>query len=133
VAASLAQLMGWQQSMVGTVFVAAATSLPELVVTMAALRLGAVDLAVGNLFGSNLVNLALLGLMELLYLQGPMLETVSRQHAGTGVMAMVMTGIAMAEMVYRPRKKTLRWMSIGAFALAFLYVAHIFLQMLAEK
>lgn len=133
VAASLAQLMGWQQSMVGTIFVAAATSLPELVVTMAALRLGAVDLAVGNLFGSNLVNLALLGLMELLYLQGPMLEMVSRQHAGTGVMAMVMTGIAMAEMVYRPQKKALRWMSIGAFALAFLYAAHIFLQMLAEK
>jgi cation:H+ antiporter len=71
--------------------------------------------------------------MELLYLQGPMLEMVSRQHAGTGVMAMVMTGIAMAEMVYRPQKKTLRWMSIGAFALAFLYAAHIFLQMLAEK
>ncbi len=132
VAENLARLMGWQQSLVGTTFVAAATSLPELVVTLGALRLGAVDLAVGNLFGSNLVNLALLGVMELLYLPGPLLEVVSRHHAGTGVMAIVMTGIATAELMYRPQKKALRWMSLGAFALAFLYAAHIFLQMLAQ-
>jgi cation:H+ antiporter len=132
VAQSLAQLMGWKQSLVGTVFVAASTSLPELVVTIASLQLGAVDLAVGNLFGSNLVNLALLGVMELLYFKGPMLEAVSPQHAGTGMMAIAMTGIAVAEMMYRPQHKALRWMSLGAFTLAFLYVAHIFLQMLAR-
>jgi len=41
-----------------------------------------------------------------------------------------MTGIAAAEMMYRPQKKMLRWMSTGAFILAFLYAAHIFVQML---
>jgi cation:H+ antiporter len=131
VAENMAQLMGWRQSMVGTIFVAAATSLPEVVVTLSALRLGAVDLAVGNLFGSNLVNLALLGVLELVYVKGPLLQMVSPRHAGTAVMAIVMTGIATAEMVYRPQKKALRWMSLGAFTLAFLYAAHIFLQMVA--
>jgi cation:H+ antiporter len=131
VAVQISQLMGWQQSVVGTVFVAAATSLPELVVTLSALRLGAVDMAVGNLFGSNLINLGILGLMGLLYAQAPLLQVVSAKHVGTGVMAILMTGIAATEMMYRPQKKTLRWMSLGAFILVFLYAAHIFVQMLA--
>jgi cation:H+ antiporter len=131
VAVQISQLMGWQQSVVGTVFVAAATSLPELVVTLSALRLGAVDMAVGNLFGSNLINLGILGLMGLLYAQAPLLQVVSAKHVGTGVMAILMTGIAATEMMYRPQKKMLRWMSLGAFILVFLYAAHIFVQMLA--
>jgi cation:H+ antiporter len=131
VAAQIAAIMGWQQSMVGTIFVAAATSLPELVVTLSALRLGAVDLAVGNLFGSNLVNLGILGLMGFLYFEAPLLQVVSAKHVGTGVMAIIMTGIAAAEMMYRPQKKGLRWMSAGAFILAFLYAAHVFVQMMA--
>jgi len=130
VAAQIAAVMGWQQSMVGTIFVAAATSLPELVVTLSALRLGAVDLAVGNLFGSNLINLGILGLMGFLYVKAPLLQVVSANHVGTGVMAVIMTGIAAAEMMYRPQKKMLRWMSTGAFILAFLYAAYIFVQML---
>jgi cation:H+ antiporter len=130
VANSLAGVMGWQQSMVATIFVAASTSLPELVVTVGALRLGAIDLAVGNLFGSNLINLAILGVMDLLYFQGPLLRAVSPHHSGTVLMAMVMTGIAAAELVYRPRRKSLKLISAGAFSLVFLYAAHIFLQLL---
>ncbi len=131
VADQMAHLMGWQQSVVGTIFVAAATSLPELVVTFSALRLGAVDLAVGNLFGSNLINLGILGLMGLLYVKAPLLQVVAAKHVGTGVMAIIMTGIAATEMLYRPEKKSLRWMSTGAFFLVFLYAAHVFVQMLA--
>ncbi len=131
VADQIAGLMGWQQSVVGTVFVAAATSLPEMVVTFSALRLGAVDLAVGNLFGSNLINLGILGLMGLLYVKAPLLQVVSPKHLGTAVMAIIMTGIAATEMMYRPQKKTMRWMSSGAFILVFLYAAYIFVQMLA--
>ena len=126
----IARLMGWQRSVVGTIFVAAATSLPEMVVTFSALRLGAVDLVVGNLFGSNLINLGILGLMGFLSVQAPLLQSVSPKHIGTGVIAIIMTGIAATEMMYRPQKKTLRWMSIGAFILVFLYAAHIFVQLL---
>lgn len=132
VADGLARFMGWHQSMVGTIFVAASTSLPELVVTLGALRLGAVDLAVGNLFGSNLANMAFLGIMGLIYLDGPILQAVSESHAGTGMMAIIMTAIAGAELTYRPQMKALRWMSFGAFVLAFLYAANIFIQMIAR-
>jgi cation:H+ antiporter len=130
VADQIAHLMGWQRSVVGTIFVAAATSLPEMVVTFSALRLGAVDLVVGNLFGSNLINLGILGLMGFLYVNAPLLQSVSPKHIGTAVMAIIMTGIAATEMMYRPQKKTLRWMSVGAFSLVFLYAANIFVQLL---
>jgi cation:H+ antiporter len=130
VAANLAHLMGWHLSFMGTVFVAASTSLPELAVTLAALKLRAIDLAVGNLFGSNLFNLALLGVMDLIYRDAPLLLVAAPENASTGLMAILMTGIAAAELAYRPQKKSLRWLSTGAFLLAFLYAAHIYFQML---
>ena len=68
---ALAAQMGWSQSFVGTLFVAAATSLPEVAVSVAALRIGALDMAIGNLFGSNLFNIFILAIDDALYLQGP--------------------------------------------------------------
>jgi cation:H+ antiporter len=117
---------------VGTVFVAAVTTMPELVVTISALRLGAVDLAVGDLLGSLMVNVAILGVVDLIYFKGPLLGAAAPEHAATGLMAILMVGIVIAELIYRPQKKALRWMSTGAFLLAFLYAAHIFLQVLAR-
>ena len=132
IANDLAGIMGWHLSLVGTIFVALVTTMPELVVTVSAIRLGAVDLAVGDLLGSLMVNVAMLGLMDLIFLPGPLLKAVGPEHAGTGVMAVVMAGIVIAEMIYRPQKKALRWMSTGAFILAFLYAAHIFVQIMAK-
>jgi cation:H+ antiporter len=51
-AVRLANAMGWGQSFVGTLLVAAATSLPEAASTVGALRIRAIDLAIGNLLGS---------------------------------------------------------------------------------
>jgi cation:H+ antiporter len=47
------------------------TSLPELVTATAAVRLGAFDLAVGNLFGSNAFNMAAFFFVDLAFLAGP--------------------------------------------------------------
>ncbi|MDP1747483.1 MAG: sodium:calcium antiporter, partial [Bacteroidota bacterium] len=47
----LAAASGLGQSFFGTLFIAASTSLPELVVSVAAIRMGTIDLAVGNIFG----------------------------------------------------------------------------------
>ena len=57
VGSDLADAMGWQLTFVGSLFVAGATSLPELVVTIAALRIGAVNMAIANLLGSNLFDM----------------------------------------------------------------------------
>lgn len=80
-AATIAQSMGWAQSAFGALFVAGATSLPELAVTVSAVRMGALDLAVGNLLGSNLFDIAILAIDDLLFIQGPILGHVSPLHA----------------------------------------------------
>jgi len=133
VAEEIAVFMGWHLSLVGTVFAALVTTLPELVVTLSALRLGAVDLAVGDLLGSLMVNTAMLGLMDFFYFDGPLLQAVAPEHAGTGLLAVIMVGIAIAELIYRPQKKFLRWMSLGAFLLAFLYAGNILFHVLAHR
>ena len=57
----LAVKTGLGRTFVGTVFVAIATSLPEVSTTYQAVRMGAYDLAIGNIFGSNAFNLLILG------------------------------------------------------------------------
>lgn len=103
VADNLARTMGWHGSFVGTIFVALATTMPEMVVTVSALRLGALDMAIANLFGSNLFNLALLGLDDVLYLPGPLLSHVNPVHAASAFSAIAMTGAAIVGLFYRPR------------------------------
>jgi len=133
VAQELAVFMGWHLSLVGTVFLALVTTLPELVVTISALRLGAVDLAVGDLLGSLMANTAMLGLLDFFYFDGPLLLSVAPEHAGTGLLAIIMTGIAVVELMYRPQKKFLRWLSLGAFFLVFLYAGNLFFHLMALK
>ncbi len=115
VAADLASAMGWKQSFVGTLFVAAVTTTPEIVVTVAALRIGAVDLAIGNLFGSNLFNIAILAIDDLAYLPGPLFVDVSISHAASAFSAMMMSGLAVVGLVLRPQSRVLRsvsWISV---------------------
>ena len=80
----LARLSGLGGSFVGTTLVAFSTSLPELVATLAALRLGAHDLAIGNVFGSNAFNMILLAPLDMVHTKGPILAEVAPQ-AMTGV------------------------------------------------
>jgi cation:H+ antiporter len=126
----IAQEMGWYESFVGTLFVAFATSLPEVVVTLAALRLGALDMAIGNLFGSNLFNIFILSIDDVLYTQGPLLENVSPTHAVSAMSAVMMTGVAIAGLFYRPRRRVLKmvgWASIFLFSVYLLNTYVMFL------
>jgi cation:H+ antiporter len=115
-AVRLATEMGWGQSFVGTLLVAAATSLPEAASTIAALRIGAIDLAIGNLFGSNLFNILVLAIDDIAYAKGPLLWSISPSHAVSGVAAIIMTGAAIVGLYYQPQGRVLRiagWVSLA--------------------
>ena len=122
IAKDLAAVMAWEQSFVGTLFVAAITSAPEVVVTVAALRMGAVDLAIGNLFGSNLFNIAILAIDDLAYLPGPLLADVSLTHATSAFSAMMMSGLAVVGLVLRPQSRVLRTVSWISLLLLVIYL-----------
>lgn len=111
----IAALYNWHASFVGTLFIAAATSLPELAVTLSAMRLGALDMAIANLLGSNLFNLLILAIDNAFYLNGPLLSHVSATHAVSVMSALAMTGAVIVGLLYRPPGRLFRtvgWISI---------------------
>ena len=115
----LAAAMGWSRSFVGTVFMSVVTTLPEMAVTLGALRIGALDMAIGNLLGSNLFNVTILAIDDVFYVRGPLLAIAAPVHAGTALTAMVMTGLVMIGLVMRPQGRVLRlvsWISVGLLA-----------------
>lgn len=85
---------------VGTAMLAVATSLPELVASLAALRIGAHDLAVGNLFGSSAFNMAALLAVDVAYREGPLLSAVAPVQAIAGVGAILLMALALAVIVH---------------------------------
>lgn len=112
----IADVMGWRATFVGTLLVAGATSLPELVVTISALRLGALDLAIANLLGSNLFDVLILAIDDIFYVQGPLLSAVSTAHAITAFAAVIMSGILIVALLYRPATRfhgTIGWVSLS--------------------
>lgn len=120
VATDLAHAMGWNKSFVGSLFVASATSLPELAVTLSALRIGAIDMAIANLLGSNLFNVVIIAVDDLFYRPGVLLASVSPVHAVTASSAITMTGLAMVGLFFKPSGRVLRvfsWVSLGLVAM----------------
>ena len=126
----LAETMGWSEGFVGTLFIAGVTSLPEAAVSISAVKLGALDMAMGNLFGSNLFNMAILAIDDVFYLPGPMLSGVSSSHAVTAMSAMMMSGIAIVGLFYRPQQRLFRtvgWISLFLLAVYFFNTYAIYL------
>jgi cation:H+ antiporter len=127
----LAAIMGWQETFVGTLFVAFATSMPEVVVTIAALRLGALDLAMSNLLGSNLFDVAVIAIDDLCFVRGPLLAHVAPMHTVSSLSALMMTGVTIVGLLYRPASRLFRavgWSSLLLFALYLLntYVLYLY-------
>lgn len=130
IADQLAQAMGWSRSFVGTLFMALVTTLPEIAVTLSALRLRALDMAIGNLLGSNLFNVTILAIDDIFYTRGPLLTDAAPVHAGTAVTAVVMSGLVMIGLVMRPQGRVLRfasWVSVGLLATYLLNAVLVFL------
>lgn len=103
-AKGLAAITGLGNTFVGTLLVGLATSLPELVACIAAVRLGAFDLAVGNLFGSNVFNMAIFFILDLTQ-PGSLFATLDPSHAMTGLFAVVLMSLGLMAIVYRARRR----------------------------
>ena len=123
----LAEETGLGTSFIGTVFIALTTSLPEVVVSVYALKIGATDMAIANLFGSNMFNIFILAIDDIFYLKGPLFADVSINHAITGFMAVLMTGIAITGIMYRLEKKVFLRLGWDAVALLLAYLVNILL------
>jgi cation:H+ antiporter len=107
---------------VGSLFLAIATSMPELVVAITALRLGAVDMAVANILGANMLDITHIFTVDLFYSKGAVLASVSRAHLSTAVVTIVMSLIVILGLRFRQKRKTFFVISWYAVALIVLYI-----------
>ncbi|MCJ2186696.1 sodium:calcium antiporter [Novosphingobium beihaiensis] len=119
---AVAEAMQWKTSFVGTLFVAAATSIPELVVTITALRLGAADMAIGNLLGSNLFAILVIGIDDIAYRGGSLFVDISPAHAVTAFAGSIMAGILIVALLYRPGNRFFGFISWIGLALLTVYL-----------
>jgi cation:H+ antiporter len=125
-AADLAESTGVGQTVFGTLVVGLATSLPEIVTCIAALRMGAPDLAVGNLFGSNLFNTVMFVPMELAHPGASLFAVASPEHGLTALLAIILMALGSASVAFRAERRV-AMAEPGAVLMLVTYVAGVLL------
>jgi cation:H+ antiporter len=122
VADAIADRSGLGGSFVGTTFVALSTSLPELVASFAAVRMGAFDLAIGNVFGSNAFNILLFVPLDAAY-PDVLFAAASPAHLVSVLGVIVATAIVVMGQLYQPETRVRilepdAWLVIAVIAAA---------------
>lgn len=104
-AGEIAELLGISSGIIGLVLVALTTSLPEVTVSIAAMRSGSYDLAVGNVLGSNCFNIAILFILDLVDGPGAILGRVSPSLLVGAVFAILLVCQALMGILNRSERK----------------------------
>jgi cation:H+ antiporter len=118
---ALAEQTGLGASFVGAVLVAIATSLPEVSSTLAAVRLGHLELAFGDIFGTNLFDVAAVALADAVYAGGPVLREVGPFSVCAALLGMLVTGIYLAGLIERRDRVVLR-MGVDSLLVLLVYL-----------
>ncbi|MDZ7825184.1 MAG: hypothetical protein U5R48_03045 [Gammaproteobacteria bacterium] len=103
-AAVLAVETGLGQSVVGALMTAVVTSLPELVTSLAAVRRGALTLAVAGIIGGNAFDTLFVAASDLAYRGGSVYHAIPDSVALWVALSMLMTGILIMGMLRRERQ-----------------------------
>jgi cation:H+ antiporter len=98
---ALAEQTGLGSSFFGAVFVAISTSLPEISTVLAALRIGRHVMAVSDIFGTNLFDIALIFIVDLAYAGGPVLNEVGSFSIVAAMLGIIVTGLYMVGLIER--------------------------------
>ncbi|MFT5523803.1 MAG: cation:H+ antiporter [Pirellulaceae bacterium] len=113
----IAEITRLGRLLVGSVLLAAATSLPELTVDFSAVRQGMPDLAAGDLFGSSLMNLLILAVLDLVHRSGgKMLSREAAAHALSATLSIALTAIAGMAMLTAPHLPGPSFLGIGIWS-----------------
>lgn len=107
-AEGVADSIGISGGVMGVVGLALATSLPEVVTSIAALRRGAMDLMIGNLFGSNIFNAAVLFPADVSFNDGSLLRAADTEQLAPALFGVVMMLLALAVLRSRPASSHVR-------------------------
>lgn len=121
----IAKITGLSAGFVGTTLLATVTSLPETVAVVAAARIGAYDMAVGNLFGSIVFNMFVLGAVDLFYTPGRFLGAIDPAFALVAMLGLLLTNLALIGNIARVERR-LAFVEADAFLILLLYAGGMF-------
>lgn len=122
IAKQIALMMRWQESFVGTLLVGFITTVPEIAVAVTAVKISALDMAIGSIFGSNLLNNAIIAVEDIVYQQGPIFTKISPVHAVSALTALIMTGFAVIGFFYRPERRIFKLIGVVSWVLLLLFL-----------
>ena len=122
----IAELTGLGATFVGSTLVALVTSLPELVTTIAAIKIGANDMAIGNLLGSNMFNVFAVGLTDFFYTQGRFLAVIDPSFVLVGTLGLLMTGMALIGNLAKLERRIF-FIELDVLALIVIYIGGMIL------
>ncbi len=122
----ITETFGLTQTFFGTLFIAITTSLPELAVSIAAVKLDLVQIAVANLLGSNIFNIFILPITDIFYTKGSIFADMGFINLLPASFAVLMTGIVMVGLVYKAERKFFR-LAYESIALILIYTIGIYI------
>ena len=102
-ALELSAQTGMSQAIMGTLFTSVATSLPELVTTLAAVRRGALQLAVGGIIGGNTYDVLFLALSDAAYREGSLYHAMEPRHVFLIALALAMSAVLLLGLLRREK------------------------------
>ena len=126
-AAELTGRLALSESLVGAMATAVVTSLPELVTTIAAVRRGALQLAVGGIIGGNTFDTLFLTAADVSYRDGSLYHAVGMGDFFWNAAAILMTGVLLGGLILRQRMGPGR-IGIESLLLLLLYAGALALQ-----
>jgi len=101
IGSEIVKVMGWGETFVAVLFIAIATTLPELTVSLSALRMGQAAMSVGNLVGSNFFNVSIIFLVDVFYQPASLFSSVSQNMVYAALFGALLMGIALVALERR--------------------------------
>jgi cation:H+ antiporter len=119
---AIAEETGISASFVGVLAVAFVTSLPELIVGITAVRIGAPQLAIAGLYGSNSFNIAILAIADIAYTERSLFSALDTSHIVAGGFATLLMAFALIQISLR---RKLQYVSITEPSTALISIAYV--------
>lgn len=122
----IAEITGLGTGFIGTALLSVVTSLPELIAALAAMRMNAFDMAVGNLFGSSVFNMFALGLVDFFYFDGSFLSAIDDNFVLVGLLGLILTTMALMGTLARVERRVL-FIELDSAAVLIVYLLGMYL------
>ncbi|OQY42699.1 MAG: hypothetical protein B6227_01310 [Fusobacteriia bacterium 4572_74] len=113
------------KSFVGLILIALATSLPELTVSIEAIKLKSYDMAAGNLLGSNIFNIMILFITDLFLRDHNIYRSLTGFHKLTAIFSMLILLVFMMGIMFEKKKRRYDTYIIGLVYFVAMYILYI--------